>query len=49
VAPLADPLAVVDSDEVLNGDTGEGDDADDNEDVRAPRGSDATALSLLLV
>jgi hypothetical protein len=56
VAPLADPVVVGDPDVVPSCDAGDGDDTDGNEgagtprgDAGTPRGTDPTALWLLLV
>jgi hypothetical protein len=49
VAPCADPVVVADPDAVSDCDAGEGDDTDGNEDAGTLRGSDPTALALLLV
>jgi hypothetical protein len=54
VAPLADPVVVGDPDAVPNRDGGEsddtdGEDTDGEDDVGTPRGTDPTALALLLV
>ena len=49
VAPLADPVVVADPDAAPDCDASEGDDTDGREDAGTLRGSDPTALALLLV
>ena len=49
VAPLADPVVVADPDAAPDCDASEGDDTDGREYAGTLRGSDPTALALLLV